>query len=77
MSKEQKKNTRSRKYLLTINNPSNHDMSHERIKSELTKYRYRYIALCDETGGEQHTYHSHVYVCFENAILFSTIKKLF
>lgn len=76
MSKEQKKNTRSRKYLLTINNPSNHDMSHKQIKALLTQYHYRYIAMCDETG-EQGTYHSHVYVCFENAILFSTLKKLF
>ena len=76
MTKEQT-NTRSRKYLLTINNPDNHGVSHQSIKQELGKYHLKYLAMCDETGGEKQTYHTHVYVYFENAILFSTMKKMF
>ena len=70
-------NTRSRKYLLTINNPTEHGESHECIKKKLGKYRYQYIAMCDETGGSKKTYHTHVYVKYENAIQFSTMKQMF
>lgn len=73
---KQSRNTRSRKYLLTINNPLEHKETHDSIVSKLKKYRYQYIAMCDETG-HQGTYHTHVYVKYENAIQFSTIKALF
>jgi hypothetical protein len=70
------KNTRSRKYLLTINNPIEHGETHAEIMKKLSKFRYRYIAMCDETGNKG-TYHTHVYVYYENAVCFSTIKGLF
>lgn len=76
-SKNNTKNTRSRKYLLTINNPTDHGVTHHSIKKAVEKYQLKYLAMCDETGGENHTYHVHVYIYFENAILFSTMKKLF
>lgn len=76
MNKE-KKNTRSRKYLLTINNPELHQVSHQSINDALVNYHLKYLAMCDETGGESKTYHTHVYVYFENAIQFLTMKKLF
>lgn len=74
---QKKKNTRSRKYLLTINNPESHQVTHESIKEALEKYHLKYLAMCDETGGETKTYHCHVYVYFENAINFLTMKKAF
>ncbi len=71
------KDTRSRKYLLTVNNPDLHAVSHGSIKEALKKYAVKYLAICDETGGEKQTYHFHAYIYFENAIKFSTLKKLF
>ena len=73
---KKKNNTRSRKYLLTINNPSEHGELHNDIKKKLEKFRYDYIAMCDETGS-QGTYHTHVYVKYQNAIQFSTLKSMF
>ena len=77
MAEKQKTNTRSRKYLLTINNPTEHYISHDSIMEALKKYRTKYIAMCDETGGKEHTFHMHVFLYFENAISFLSVKKLF
>lgn len=71
-----KKDTRSRKYLITYNNFQDHGDTHESIIAKLHKYSIEYLALCDETGGKKHVYHVHIYVKFSNAIQFSTIKKL-
>ncbi len=57
-----KKDSRSRKYLLTINNPKDHNITHDSIKEALQKYRIKYLAMCDEIGGETQTYHTHVYI---------------
>jgi hypothetical protein len=69
-------NTRSRKYILTINNPEEHQVTVDSIKDAIEKYNLIYYAMCAETGS-QGTYHYHVYVYFRNAILFSTLKGLF
>ena len=74
--KNHTKNTRSRKYMLTLNNPSEHGETHATIKEKLCKYQMEYLAMCDETGS-QGTYHIHIYVKFRNAIQFLTIKKMF
>ena len=68
------KDTRSRKYQLTINNPIEHDFSHDKIKEILLESNPLYFCLCDEKGE---TYHTHIYVCYENAVYFSTMKKRF
>ncbi len=68
------KDTRSRKYQLTINNPIEHDFSHDKIKEILLKSNPLYFCLCDEKGE---TYHTHIYVCYENAVYFSTMKNRF
>ena len=73
---DKKNNSRSRKYMLTINNPAEHEESHSNIKKKLCKYQIDYIAMCDETGGRG-TYHTHVYVKYRNAIQFLTIKSMF
>lgn len=68
----------SRKYQLTINNPLP-DFSHENIKEILSgKFKsFHYLAMVDEIGNEEHTPHTHVFVCFDNAVRFSTLKKHF
>ncbi len=65
-----------RKFQLTINNPIEHGFTHEKIKEILKSKNVKYFCLCDETG-EQGTFHTHVFVAFENSMMFDTIKKLF
>lgn len=73
-----KENTRSRKYLLTINNPDKHEgCDHKSIFEKASKFQTIYMAVCDETGGKEGTFHTHAYLHFENGIRFSTIKRLF
>lgn len=73
-----KKDTRSRKYLLTINNPGSHEgCDHKSIFEKASKFQTIYMAVCDETGGQEHTYHMHVFLHFRNAIQFSSIKRMF
>lgn len=67
----------SRKYQLTINNPSDHGFDHERIKAILSEFPGAiYWCLCDEIG-EQGTPHTHVYVVFKNSVMFDTLHKRF
>jgi len=71
------KSTQSRKWLLTINNPLDHDCSHEQIKNILeTITSITFWCLCDEIG-EQGTPHTHVYIACSSGIRFSTLKKKF
>ena len=66
-----------RKYQLTINNPLEHGFSHEVIKRILGELKsFIYWCLCDEVG-EQGTPHTHVYVAFKNAVMFSTMQQRF
>lgn len=74
MSKLQ--NSRSRKYQLTINNPTEKGYDHERICNVLNDSKPLYYCLCDETG-ENGTPHTHIYVYYENAVYFSTMKNRF
>lgn len=67
---------KSRKYQLTINNPLDKGMTHDEINGIMQKHPYVYYCLCDEIGESQ-TPHTHIYVCFENAVYFETLKKRF
>lgn len=71
------RNPSSRKYLLTINNPTDHGFTHERIRAILSEFSgLRYWCMCDEVG-EQGTPHTHVYVVFGNSVMFDTMHRRF
>lgn len=71
------KDTRSRKWILTINNPAEKEFTHEKIKLILNGLpNMIYWCMCDEIG-EKETYHIHIYFTLENAIRFSTLSKIF
>lgn len=72
-----KTDTRNRKYLITINNPHDHKIDKAYIDKSLSKYTTKYYCGCEEIGGETGTHHIHLYLYFENAIKFSSIKKIF
>ena len=73
-----KKDTQSRKWLLTINNPQNHQMTHDIINS-IMQQKFKsvtYYCMADEIG-EKGTYHTHLFIYSRSGIRFSTVKKNF
>ena len=71
------KDTQSRKWMLTINNPDDHGVSHDSIKSILSDMKsIKYWCMADEIGLEDHTYHIHLFL-YGTATRFSTIKLKF
>lgn len=59
---------------MTINNPTEHNFTHDVIKEILLNSNPIYFCLCDEKCG---TYHTHIYVCYKEAVYFSTMKNRF
>ncbi|MCL2357931.1 MAG: replication protein [Defluviitaleaceae bacterium] len=71
------KDTRSRKWQLTINNPEKHGYSRDYVKEILGSFKaLAYWCMADEIG-EEGTPHTHLYMAFKNAARFSAIKKKF
>ena len=67
----------TRKWQITINNPSEKGYTHDRIKEILgTLKTLKYWCMCDEIG-ENNTYHTHIFFYLENGIRFSTVKNKF
>ena len=67
----------SRKYQLTINNPRDHGFTHDDVKNILAGFSgLEYWCMCDEVGKEE-TPHTHVYLVFSNAVMFTTLQKRF
>jgi hypothetical protein len=71
------KDSQSRKWQLTINNPVEKGYTHDEIKDELKKFsNMLYWCISDEVG-ENGTYHTHVYFALSSATRFSTVKSRF
>ena len=71
-------NTQSRKWQLTINNPTDYGWSHEKLNNTLQKISSMvYYCISDEIGGENQTYHTHIYFVTTQPKKFTTIKNLF
>jgi len=73
----QKKDTNSRKWQITINNPVEKGYNHDKIKEILSNFKSLvYWCMSDEVG-EKETYHTHLYIAFSSCVRFSTIKNNF
>ena len=69
---------RSRKWLVTINNPVEKGFDHNAIKAQLQLFKNcAYWCMSDEIGKDGGTYHTHVFICCTGAVRFSTLKKRF
>ena len=66
----------SRKWLLTINNPLDHGMTHDEIIDRAQKFNPDYFCLADEIG-ESGTYHTHLFLYSSSPMRFGTVKKRF
>ena len=68
----------SKKYLLTLNNPTEKGLDHETLKQILSQLKSCiYWCMADEIGLDAHTPHIHIFVAMKTPIRFSTIKKRF
>lgn len=69
----------SRKWLVTINNPAEHDLDHNAIRDRLStiKGKSLYWCLCDEKGDECETLHTHVFLYRSSPFTAKQINSLF
>ena len=75
---EKTADSRSMKWLLTINNPGEHGVTNEGIEETLKGMgSFRYACYSHEIGLEDRTYHIHIFVAFDNQVRFSTLKNRF
>lgn len=86
-----KKDSQSRKYQLTINNPLKAEIeeketgnfvkcpfTHDEIKERIKKLKsVLYYCMADEVGLEEQTPHTHIYFVARSGVRFSTVKNLF
>lgn len=73
-----KKDSQSRKWQLTINNPLEKDFTHEKIKQLISGIKpCIYYCLSDEIGGKEKTHHTHIFIACSSGVRFSTIKNKF
>lgn len=70
------KDSQSRKWQITINNPADKGFDHAKIKEVIEGLTPDYWCMCDEIG-EKGTYHTHVYFCRTGSYRFSTVKNAF
>lgn len=73
------KDTASRKWQLTFNNPLEHGWTHERIREVLRTFKtICYWCMSDEKGMEEETPHTHLFINLSPSnCRFSTLKSKF
>lgn len=70
---------KSRKWLITINNPQDKNISFEKIK-EIIKSKYQniiYFCYCQEIGRETHTVHIHIFLYSKSPLSGNSLIKTF
>ena len=73
------KNTASRKWQLTFNNPAEHGWTHDRIREVLRTFPTMcYWCMADEIGANEQTPHTHLFINLAPSnCRFSTLKSKF
>ncbi len=73
------KDTASRKWQLTFNNPQEHGWTHDKIREVLRTFKTLcYGCMADETGAGEHTPHTHLFINLAPSnCRFSTLKSKF
>lgn len=67
----------SRKYQVTQNFKSQHDLNHDKIKEKIQELKVIYWCMADEIGLETKTPHIHIFIMLKSPTRFSRLKKLF
>lgn len=72
------KDTCSRKWQLTINNPLAKGYTHDVIKERLALFKSCiYWCMSDEVGLDEQTPHTHIFMAFSSVVRFSTLLNRF
>ena len=67
----------NRQWQLTFNNPAEHGFTHDAITAAIENLAsVVYWCMCDEIGSEG-TYHTHLYICFQNPKAHTVIANAF
>lgn len=70
--------TAARRWLVTINNPTDKGLTHDAIKDVMAHGQVTdYWCMCDEIGDECETLHTHLYIVFQRPARFSTLRAKF
>lgn len=69
-------NTQGRKWNLTLNNPLDYELTHDRIIEIAHKFLPNYFCLCDEIA-KTGTPHTHLFIHSKNPIRWTTLKTRF
>jgi len=73
-----KKDTKARKYQITIEEPTKHNIDHTIIKEKLLEFKsVAFWCMGDEIGGKTQKYHTHIFIVFNDVVRFSQIKNKF
>ncbi|GHV40107.1 hypothetical protein FACS189490_04810 [Clostridia bacterium] len=68
----------SRKWQLTVSNPVEKGLTHEAIIAIMADFKSCvYFCMSDEVGGEEKTYHTHIFIVCSSAVRFTTMKNKF
>ncbi len=73
------RDTQSRKFQLTFNNPQEKGLTQTVLK-ETTENSFKsivYYCMSDEVGGNENTYHTHIYLHLKSPTRFSRVKKVY
>jgi hypothetical protein len=70
-------NKRSRKWLITCENPETYNYSFDFCREVMSKLKSVVYWCYSEEVGESGTHHFHLYLCGNNPIMFDTLKKRF
>lgn len=72
------RDTQSRKYLITINNPFEHGYTRDNLRQRMTAMKpLVYFCAAEEVGLETGTHHIHIYMAFRSPVRFSTMRRVF
>ena len=71
------KDTQSRKWLLTFNNPLDKGLDHEAIKAILSDMKPTVYWVMSDEIGEEKTPHTHLFFTCSSPMRFSTVKRCF
>jgi len=73
-----KRDTQSRKWLVTINNFLEHGYTREILRERITALKSLvYFCASEEIGLESKTHHIHIFIAFSSGVRFSTMKNVF
>lgn len=75
---ERKKVVRSRKWLLTCNNPGEHGWDYDKIESSISTFKgVQYACWCTEKGLKEKTEHFHLFLHFKSIVTADRLHGIF